>query len=474
LYDSLGNPAALASGSHIMGLSRAHCLPANANLTFVFAGWLVNICADASRLHRYAVLTPTFLACFNSEDHAAINEDGFMTGECGAAALDPYSTIGYQLNLYAVGKSTIDGSLLTLRMAGDAADESNPMLSRATDGSLCLLLECSNATIAEGWLGAVQTQAPLACAISPPPRTRPARAEAVPVGSSLPVKAAPAPSLKRQDSLLARLGGLLLTGSASAVGGSTPTLDDDYVVYEPWAARGVDLMSKSNRKHLEDAAGHPAAIMHGWLTKRNKSGITSGKVDKDRYFVLTPNALAFFTDDSAASVSAEGYMLGKCGGERTGFLGRTGGALSLEAICEVRLMALSAGGDASSSLNGLGRGSAASDATDVDVSPAGDSSRSRSKPSKSARVSGDNDSGYREGLAKPAPPTDEYDAAASSSNTQGASVLSTLFSIDFGDYALVCNAHNEQCRVAWVHALRRWSAWRKRALDQEMLASFGK
>ena len=48
----------------------------------------------------------------------------------------------------------------------------------------------------------------------------------------------------------------------------------------------------------------------------------------------------------------------------------------------------------------------------------------------------------------------------------------TLFEVDFGDSVLTCNAHNERCRAAWVVALRKWSAWRKKALDEDMLANF--
>jgi hypothetical protein len=245
--------------------------------------------------------------------------------------------------------------------------------------------------------------------------------------------ASPAAPIRKQNSfsLVARLGELLSGGGAGTGDSTIPLIDDDYVVYEPWVARGIDLLSKSGRKYLVDASGHPAAVMHGWLTKRNKSGIASGKVDKDRYFVLTPQTLAFFTDDRVANVSPEGYMLGSAEGERTGFLGRTGGALSLESVCEVRPILLNGEAD-----------------DDADVGAEGGSKKARG----GASADGDDGTSHPVGDAQ---------------------LLSTLLKVDFGDYALVCNAHNQPCRMSWVHALRKWSAWRKRTLDQAMLAHFG-
>lgn len=415
------------------------------------------------------MLTPTFLACFNSEDHSAINEEGFMVGESGPAPLDPYSTVGFQLNLYAIGRSVVDGACITMRTAGDAADESNPMLVKDAEGQCCLVLVCANAAIADGWLGAIQSQIPRALDITPPERTRPpiaAAAVSAKAGAPRPgaaaeggggdATAAPPPALMRQGSFLSRLGAALSGGGSASSDSTAPLFDDDYITYDPWTPRGIDLSAKASRKFLEDAEGHAAAILHGWLTKRNKSGLTSGKVDKDRYFVLTPYCLAFFTDDRTADVR-DGYMFGRAEGERTGFLGRTGAALSLEAVCEVRLMSQGGGGG----VFGDGRGTAAGDDADGD---AGEEGRRRAAKKDDGRKRGDR--GGREDAAADAGDDDRVPAPS-------AATRSTMFSVDFGDFSLMCNAHNQPCRVAWVSALRKWSAWRKRALDAEMLAHFG-
>jgi len=47
-----------------------------------------------------------------------------------------------------------------------------------------------------------------------------------------------------------------------------------------------------------------------------------------------------------------------------------------------------------------------------------------------------------------------------------------LIEVDFGEFSLVVNAHNQACRTSWVQALRKWSSWRKRCVDENMFASF--
>ena len=399
-----------------------------------------------------------------------------MVGESGPAPLDPYSTVGFQLNLYAIGKSVVQDARITMRTAGDAADESNPMLVKDAEGHCCLVLECANAAIADGWLGAIQAQVPRALDITPPERTRPPpvaspRAGGAPAGGVVAIPsdapaAVPPPLMQRQGSFLSRIGAVFSGGGAggTASNSTAPIVDDDYVTHDPWSARGIDLSAKGSRKYLEDPSGHHAVILHGWLTKRNKSGLTSGKVDKDRYFVLTPHELAFFTDDHVADVRS-GYMFGRAEGERTGFMGRTGASLSLEAICEVRLMSRS-GGD----VYGEGRGSAAGDAADF----GGDREAGGRGSSSSAGVaSGGRKGGSRRADDEEEGGDDDGSAGVIPMSGPGTAAPSTLFSVDFGDFSLVCNAHNQPCRVAWVAALRKWSAWRKRALDQAILASFG-
>ena len=45
-----------------------------------------------------------------------------------------------------------------------------------------------------------------------------------------------------------------------------------------------------------------------------------------------------------------------------------------------------------------------------------------------------------------------------------------LIELDFGDFSLVVNAHSQRTRATWVSALRKWSAFRKRVLDEDYLA----
>jgi len=135
---------------------------------------------------------------------------------------------------------------------------------------------------------------------------------------------------------------------------TAPLVDDDYVTHDPWVVRGIDLTSKGARKHLEDAEGHHAGVAH-WLahSSANKSGLTSGKVDKDRY--LRPHAaLPRVLHGRPRRRRARGYLFGRRGPPERDSWARTGAALSLESICEVRLMSR-AGGE----VFGSGRGSAA-------------------------------------------------------------------------------------------------------------------
>lgn len=103
LFDGRGNPAALASGetTSLDGAPpRARerwCLvrvtpkpsawwsspypPPCVACCCVCAGWLQAFDKGGRRRHRYFVLTPTYLAYFNSEDHANISEEGFLRGD---------------------------------------------------------------------------------------------------------------------------------------------------------------------------------------------------------------------------------------------------------------------------------------------------------------------------------------------------------------------------------------------------------
>jgi hypothetical protein len=527
-----------------------------------------------------------------------------MAGDADYPALSAFGATGASVplaNIYSVEPDALgDPSfLITFRAPLEG------------DGANAMTLVTANKEIASGWSDAIKGQAAAAASVVAPPRTK------APVGPSMEDMAreaatrAAVATLKSMKSLAAdaKRGGL-----SGFVGGLTSLMapakaepvrsDAEYVVACPWDERGIDLQSKAGKVCLEDELGHPAAIMHGWLTKKNKSGIRAGTGEKERYFVLTPQFLSFFPDDRSAAVK-DGYLYGKAVGERIGGLfEKTGARLPLEAVCEVKLLArvedsrilkrMSSGsggsldrgrrrtgtgsddddddGDASPAKGraaaGGGKpkgkpkkGSDEEDEEDEEEEDAGAKAKAKKKAAAAAKAKAkkkkgsddddddaesdgsddsddagakekakkkaaaakakakkagdddddDDDDGGGKAAAKPKPKGDRPTKPAGpkptgappgtapkvpSDKPAGARPLSSgppsagagpgaappkpdgpapsnLIEIDFGEYSLIINAHNQKNRSAWATALRKWSGWRKRAVDEEMLANMG-
>ena len=554
---------------------------------FYYIGWLQVIEKNGKKRHRYYVLCPTYLAYFASEEHAAISEEGFMQGDADYNSISSFGSTGAQVllsNVYScepdpLGEPTF---LITYRKPLD-------------DGTNAMQLACANKEIAKGWSDAIMGQTANHTSITVPSRTKAAVGPTVEdMAREAATKAAIA-AMKGMRNLAneTKKGGLsgLMNGLAVSLtgwGGNSNAepirQDSEYIVYCPWDERGIDLQSKAGKTCLEDELGHPAAIMHGWLTKKNKSGLRVGHGEKERYFVLTPLALTFFPDERVAAVK-DGYLYGKAVGERIGGLfEKTGAFLPLESVCEIKLLARL---DESNQMRRLNSSSsmrsnssrrdsddeedeesprkpapkskpkkkkadsdeeedsdddrkkkkanpkkkkADSDEEEEEEDSDDDRKKKKTKPKKKKADSDeeeeeeDSDDDRKKKKAKPkkkkadsdeeeeeeekpskSKPKGEKPSApkptsarpsgkpsgekpkplsgssnASSSTSSTTSTLrpegpppSNLIEIDFGEFSLIVNAHNPKNRTAWVNALRKWSGWRKRNVDEEMLANFG-
>ena len=503
---------------------------------FYYIGWLQVIEKNGKKRHRYYVLCPTYLAYFASEEHAAISEEGFMQGDADYNSISSFGSTGAQVllsNVYScepdpLGEPTF---LITYRKPLD-------------DGTNAMQLACANKEIAKGWSDAIMGQTANHTSITVPSRTKAAVGPTVEdMAREAATKAAIA-AMKGMRNLAneTKKGGLsgLMNGLAVSLtgwGGNSNAepirQDSEYIVYCPWDERGIDLQSKAGKTCLEDELGHPAAIMHGWLTKKNKSGLRVGHGEKERYFVLTPLALTFFPDERVAAVK-DGYLYGKAVGERIGGLfEKTGAFLPLESVCEIKLLARLDESNQMRRLNSSSSMRSNSSRRDSDDEEDEESPRKpapKSKPKKKKADSDeeeeeeDSDDDRKKKKAKPkkkkadsdeeeeeeekpskSKPKGEKPSApkptsarpsgkpsgekpkplsgssnASSSTSSTTSTLrpegpppSNLIEIDFGEFSLIVNAHNPKNRTAWVNALRKWSGWRKRNVDEEMLANFG-
>lgn len=419
--------------------------------------------------HRYFVLAPTYLGVFPSEEAAGITPEGFLLGLTDADEDvpdgEPLGVRVALVDLESVEAGGGDGVLLTLKLKEGKTAAS---LDASLPPSGAIVAECANGEIASGWAGAISGQLDTYGSVEVPPRVPKAQQPAPPVPAPIaPPAAAASPIAPARGSVASAgsggssrfsLGALTSGGSAvlgsmrnllgSATGAGRPEeparADDEYVAYDVWGARGIDLAAPATarnggggKKHWEDGEGRPAAILHGWLTKRNKSGLAQGRAQKERYFVLTPQALCFFPDDRVAAVSADGYMGGRAEGSRTGLFGKTGGRLPLESVCEVRLLG-----------------------------PDGKPLRTAAAaPVSKRRAARDVDS-------------DDEDEGGGSRGGSGAgaapsAVGTVLFEVDFGDTTLVCNAHNDRARATWTGALKKWAGIRKKAVDEEMFYDVG-
>ena len=228
---------------------------------------------------------------------------------------------------------------------------------------LLLQLEAPNREIVEGWCGALIAQVARWDRVDPPPRLLapkpPPRAAGPPSAVTVAV-ARSSRALVSAVSTAASGTSSFFSGVLKSINASADRMaaeqatkdaiahainfrpDADYVAYSFWESKGLDLTLARMSSALLDEHNHHAALLHGWLTKRNKSGVASALsavIEKERYFVLTPVALCFFLDDKHADVR-DGYLYGLTGGKSiAGILKKTGGALPLETVCEVRLLA---------------------------------------------------------------------------------------------------------------------------------------
>lgn len=395
------------------------------------------------------MLAPTYLAVFAGEDDADITEEGFLRGQTNSDEEVPAgANVGVCINLVDLESITEEGTQLAVALK-EGITVDGPGGSPV--GSI--VAECANAEIAQGWAGAVRSQWECAGAVEVPPRVprskqpQPKPVVEAPAPQAAPAAAKPASTQPSpaSGSTSARFGSMM--GSLRNLmvsGGKEPEpvrLDSEYTATDAWVGRADLAHPKTGKKHWRDATGkHEAVVLHGWLTKRNKSGLAKAGglvAEKERYFVLTPTALCYFPSAETAGVGLEGYMTGRAEGTTTGLLGKTGARLPLESVCEVRVLGP----------NGkpVGRGSAAG---------------------AKARRARDVEDGDEEGGGGRAAAADASVGASAASGTGGVA----LFEIDFADAVLTCNAHNGPCRTTWVEATRKWAGIRKKAVDEDMFA----
>jgi hypothetical protein len=467
-----------------------------------------------------------------------------------------------------------------------------------------VVLSCPSRDIVEGWCGAVNAQMARWEAVAAPPRQPPEPAVAAAAAASHAMAPSSGAAVAQRFRALASSAGSMAFSVLSAAAASTAkgaktltmktlaTMDkimeeqaaeraaaalrarpkpaEDYVCFSYWDAAGIDLTSPLTRNVREDEHGHLAAVIHGWLTKRNKSGVRQhvsflAPSEKDRYFVLTPLSLNYFVDDAQADVRG-GYMWGETAGASIGGLfKKTGACLPLESVCEVRTLTReeqarrdaalddvphAGGGGApahapapalppnslvvtpaqrtalvaaveraragdpgdlislAAALLGLEKGSRPpragapppppphggakqrvlappdSDAESGEEAPAlpppVSPGKAPSKPpgpkppraeptvEKPAKEGGGGGGGGGGARSTPPQPPPSSSAAAAAAPTASEEVLLEL---DFGDFSLLLNAHNVANRNRWAATLKKWSAWRKKTLDEDMFKS---
>ena len=329
LYDGRGNPAALASG------------------------WLQILDHKTGRKrHRYYVLCPKYLAYYASEEHAAISEAGFMLGDADYSSLSMIGNItGAHIDLCNFVSVEAD--------PGDDVSTFTITLSQKDgEGNMAVTLVAANHQIAIGWAGAVSSQVQSSRSLGKPPnRVKSGPTPMLPedalakvaVEASIAVANVVAKSMNsviketQRGGFSGLFAQLIGSGKVAGIGAAAGVnegdkADGDYYAFSTWEEKGINLRDPQYKSCHEDEFGHPAAVLHGWVTKRNKTGVFAGNAMKDRYFVLTPSALCFFPDELSANVR-EGYMRGKAQGLKiSGVFETIGGKLPLESICEIKLL----------------------------------------------------------------------------------------------------------------------------------------
>jgi hypothetical protein len=402
LYDGKGNPAALASG------------------------WLQILDHKTGRKrHRYYVLCPKYLAYFASEEHAAISEAGFMLGDADYSSL---SVIGNNTgaNIPLNQFTSVDAD------PGDDVSTFTINLSQKDgEGNLAVTLVAANRQIALGWSGAVSSQVSSSRTLGKPPnRVKSGPTPMLPedalakvaVEASIAVANVVAKSMNsviketQRGGFSGLFAQLIGSGKVAGIGAAAGVnegdkADADYYAFSTWEEKGINLREAQYKSCHEDEYGHPAAILHGWVTKRNKTGVFAGNAMKDRYFVLTPAALCFFPDELSANVR-EGYMRGKAQGLKiSGVFETIGGRLPLESICEIKL--LSRFGESNESkrrINVRGRGEDDDDDEEEDEDDGTPSSSTEAIASSIAKRMG----GGAVSKSKSTPNADDSDDAISS------------------------------------------------------------
>jgi len=418
-----------------------------------FAGWLQTVDKGGRKRHRYFCLTPTYLAYFHDEASADVSDAGFMYGDADYKTLPTFGNAGACVQLANIYASEPHDHLPQFQLV---------MREGLDDGTQAMDLFCSNMDIAHGWSDAINNQKERYKDVRAPPRTLRDSGGGKPT-ALLALEAAEQGLSNAINSDAAVAAGKHVRGALFGLfgmksGDEPERADSAYVVHSPWEAKGIDLTSRDAKSCLEDEHGHPATVIHGWLTKRNKSGVYAGSVEKERYFVLTPTALCFFPDDLSADIR-NGYLWGKAEGEKIGGMFKAVGArLPLESVCEVRLVAKDGKSVAIKSPRRRG-------GTDSDEEEEEDVRKKPTGPKPKLGKAGSK--GTLRELPAPSraalPPSTKPAGPAPTNNLE----------VDFGEFSLSINAHNTKCRTEWATALRKWSGMRKRQRDEELFGGGG-
>ena len=297
------------------------------------------------------MLCPQYLAFFSAEEHAAVSETGFMFGDADYGKLSTFGNTGAKIDLNNVHSAEPEHG-------EDKTAFDIVLNARDAEGQQSIKLVTANREIATGWSAAISAQkdnwdserAPRRKKTGPPPvlpedalamaASQAASAAAANLGRSMTGLAAEAKKGGVKGFFASLLGSGSTTGGAGAsANGDFVRAASDYVASSYWAERNLDLTSERLQSNLEDEAGNPAAVLFGWATKKNKSGLFAGEAEKDRFFVLTPGSICFFPDERIAALTPTGFMHGKAKGEKiqTSMLGDvTGAKLALESVTEIR------------------------------------------------------------------------------------------------------------------------------------------
>lgn len=242
-----------------------------------------------------------------------------------------------------------------------------------------------------------------------------------------------------------------------------------------WKESYEVMQSEAFGYKLYDDKGHSLVVLHGWLSKRNKTGLRAGLVEKDRYFVLLPHGLAYFPDEQSANV-VEGYLHGVVSGTKiSGLFNKTGALLPLVSVCGIRVVR--------NENELLEASNALVDPDDEDVE-----SEEEVKPTAGAPDNVSSSSVEKESTASPnnEPNSAQLESLSVDSSTNGNCNIESIpeeeedagdrvfyLDIDFGEYNLILNAHSRDQSETWRKAIQSWTSWQKKRVDQHLFATMG-